>query len=257
MGQRERSAGEPVTDVTVVIPTFNEAGNIGMLVERLSHLLDPHSTEVLIVDDSVDDTAAVASAAAERVPHSIRVIHRLDALGGLSGAVLVGLRLAAHPWVVVMDGDLQHPPEDVPRLVATGRAQGADIVVASRYRQGGSAGGLDGSVRHIVSTASGLAARALFPRRLRGCSDPMTGFFAVRRDALTLESLQPQGFKILLEVLVRHRLQVAEIPFVFGTRPAGVSKATMANGTAYLRQLLALRLRTTAPERDRVAVDAV
>jgi dolichol-phosphate mannosyltransferase len=184
-------------------------------------------------------------------------VHREEPTGALSGAVLTGMALAVHSWVVVMDGDLQHPPEDLPRLIAAGEASGADIVVASRYRDGGTAGGLDGTFRQLVSTASTLAARTLFPRRLRACTDPMTGFFAVRRDRLELGAMRPQGFKILLEVLLRHRLTVTEVPFAFGVRSAGVSKASVGNGVAYLRQLVALRLRPRSASVAAAAAEVV
>ncbi len=242
----EVDEGTLLAGVSVVVPTFDEAGNIGELLTRLARLLDPELSEIVIVDDSADDTARVASNHAALLPHRIIVVHREAAVGGLSGAVLVGMGLATQPWVVVMDGDLQHPPEDVPRMIGAARDRGADIVVASRHLDGGSAGGLDGLLRRVVSAGSTVAARALFPRRLRDCTDPMTGFFAVRRETLVLDSMHPQGFKILLEVLLRHRLALVEVPFVFGTRTAGVSKATVANGAAYLRQLVALRLRVPA-----------
>jgi dolichol-phosphate mannosyltransferase len=214
-------AGVPVTGVTVVVPTFNEAGNIGELLDRLSLVLDTRLSEIVIVDDSTDRTAEVATAQAARLPHRIRVVHRDVAVGGLSGAVITGIRLAEQPWVVVMDGDLQHPPETLPHLIAAAGTGEADIVIASRYQLDGDADGLDGMLRHLVSAASTLTARALFPRRLAACTDPMTGFFAVRRDALDLEALHPHGFKILLEILLRTPLVIAEIPFVFARRGTG------------------------------------
>ncbi|MFE4950600.1 polyprenol monophosphomannose synthase [Leifsonia sp. NPDC056665] len=253
----EEQYGMPAEGVSVVVPTFNESGNVAELVRRLAAVLDADASEILIVDDSTDDTARVAAESADHVPHRVRVVHREDPVGGLSGAVITGMALAVHRWVVVMDGDLQHPPEDLPRLIAAGEERGADIVAASRHLDGGSAGGLDGLLRHLVSSGSTLAARALFPRRLRDCTDPMTGFFAVRRDALDLASLRPQGFKILLEVLLRHRLTLTEVPFAFGVRTAGVSKATVANGAAYLRQLVALRLRSPAPGLAQAAAEVV
>jgi dolichol-phosphate mannosyltransferase len=114
-------------------------------------------------------------------------------------------------------------------------------VVASRYLGEGSSGGLANAVRRMVSRASTSLTRAMFPIRLADCSDPMTGFFAVRREAIDLSLLQPRGFKILLEILARHRLAVAEVPFVFGRRFAGESKASVRQGLHFLRQLMALR----------------
>lgn len=227
----------------MVVPTYNEAGSIAELLHRLSLLLDPEYSEVLVVDDSTDDTVREATAEADRLPHVIRIIHRSHPEGGLSGAVVVGMRLAARRWVVVMDGDLQHPPEAVPRLVSAGRERDAGIVLGSRYCDGGRSSGLHGPVRHAVSSACTVAARMFFPRRLHGCSDPMSGFFAVRLDALDLDALHPRGFKILLELLVRHHLTLVEVPYEFGERHGGVSKASLANGAAYMRQLVALRFR--------------
>lgn len=225
--------------VSVIVPTRNEAGNIERLVERIA-LAVPHA-EVIFVDDSDDDTPAVirALASSHRIP--IRLIHRAVGTGGLSGAVVEGLRVSDADRCVVMDGDLQHPPELIPALVARGNQCAADIVVASRHQQGGSVGGLDGWLRHGVSSASTLLTRGMFPRRLRDCTDPMSGFFAVRRDRLDVMRMKPRGFKILLEILAHHRLSVIEEPFVFGTRDAGQSKASAAQGLQFLAQLAALR----------------
>jgi len=141
----------------------------------------------------------------------------------------------------VLDGDLQHPPELLPELVAVGESSGADLVVASRYARGGSSGGLAGPVRRAVSRLSGLTARALFPGRLRGVSDPMSGFFLIRR-SLVGADLRPDGYKILLELAVRCRPSgTAEVPYVFQPRFAGASKASFAEGLRFLRHLVVLR----------------
>jgi dolichol-phosphate mannosyltransferase len=140
-----------------------------------------------------------------------------------------------------MDGDLQHPPELIPLLVATGRQMAADVVVASRHVDGGSSGGLSGGVRRLVSHSSTMLTRAMFPKRLRDCTDPMTGFFAVRRSSIDVTALRPRGFKILLEILARQPLTVVEEPFVFAARNAGQSKADFRQGLRFLAQLAALR----------------
>ena len=235
--------------VTVVVPTFNEGPNVAELVRRLGDVL-PDDAQVIFVDDSTDDTPQVIADVAATAPLPVRVIHREEATGGLSGAVVDGLRAAeaaGAQWVVVMDGDLQHPPELVPGLVQRGEADGADVVVASRYTGAGDAGGLDGPLRKLVSQASGALARSMFPLRLRNVSDPMTGFFAVRTGSVDLDSLQPQGFKILLEILARTRLHVVEVPFVFGERYAGESKASFRNGVRYVQQLAGLRFGRLSP----------
>ncbi|MGW9112785.1 glycosyltransferase [Microbacterium sp. NPDC055683] len=229
-------------DVTVVVPTFNEAGNVVELVSRLTAAAeDTLRIEILFVDDSTDRTPAVvlATAAAAAVP--VRLIHRDAPVGGLSGAVIEGLRAASADVCVVMDGDLQHPPEVVPGLVARFRAGDADLVVASRYVRDGSSAGLADATRNLVSRVTTGLTKAMFPVRLHGCSDPMTGFFLVDRRRVDLVGLRPRGFKILLEILARQQLRIAEIPFDFAPRHAGTSKASMRQGVRFLAQLAALR----------------
>lgn len=238
-GEDDVDAGAPL--VTVIVPTYNEAPNVEHLVERLGRALVGLHAEILFVDDSHDDTPAEVVRVGAQASLPVRLIHREDPVGGLSGAVQEGLAASTATWCVVMDGDLQHPPELVPTLLLTAQTEAVDVVVASRYLADGSAGGLANVTRRAVSSASTAVTRAMFPVRLADCSDPMTGFFAVRRDAVQLDRLRPRGFKILLEILARHRLAVAEIPFVFGDRFAGESKASMAQGLFFLTQLAALR----------------
>ena len=193
--------------VTVIVPTYNEAPNVEELVRRVNSVADSRSCELLFVDDSTDDTPDVIRRAAEQSSVPVRLIHREDPVGGLSGAVIAGITSSASDWCLVMDGDLQHPPEMIPVLLETGNETGADVVVASRHVSGGSNEGLSGWTRKFVSNGSIAATRAMFPNRLRNCTDPMTGFFAVRRTAIDVDALQPRGFKILLEILTRHRLR--------------------------------------------------
>ncbi|HEU0256562.1 MAG TPA: glycosyltransferase [Microbacteriaceae bacterium] len=228
-------------DVSVIVPTRNEAGNIAPLTARLTKALHGLRAEVIFVDDSDDATPQVIGQVAAEAALPVRLIHRTAPEGGLSGAVVAGLAASDAPWCVVMDGDLQHPPELVPALVARGHADAADVVVASRHRPGGSTTGLDGRLRRTVSEASTWLARGLFPHRLHGCTDPMSGFFAVRRDRLRLDAMHPRGFKILLEILARHELVVTEEPFVFGVRSSGHSKASLGQGMRFAVQLAALR----------------
>lgn len=228
--------------VTVVVPTFNEGPNVAELVRRIAEATTGLDCRVLFVDDSTDDTPAVVARVAADAAIPVDLIHRDEPTGGLSGAVVEGLRGTGTEWVVVMDGDLQHPPEMVPVLVETGEETDADVVVASRYcGDGGDAGGLDGTWRRWASKASSALARSMFPVRLRNVTDPMTGFFAVRTEAVDVDALHPKGFKILLEILARQRLKVVEEPFVFAERYAGESKASVRQGMAYLGQLASLR----------------
>ncbi|GMA30419.1 glycosyltransferase [Litorihabitans aurantiacus] len=225
---------------TVIVPTFNEGPNVAELVRRLAASV-PEGSEILFVDDSTDTTPETIREVAAASAVEVRLIHRTEAVGGLSGAVVEGLRAAQHRWCVVMDGDLQHPPELVPVLLETGRETAADVVVASRRAPGGSSEGLADARRRLVSSASIALTRAMFPRRLRDCTDPMTGFFALDRTRIDLAGLRPEGFKILLEILARQSLVVVEEPFVFGERFAGESKATLSQGVRFVRQVARLR----------------
>jgi dolichol-phosphate mannosyltransferase len=229
--------------LSIVIPTFNESGNVGQLVNRLNAAVTDVNCEILFVDDSTDNTPAVIEAMIAESRLSLRLFHREEPHGGLSGAVLVGILAARHDWVLVMDGDLQHPPEMVPVLAAIASAGDADVVVASRYCKEGDPSGLSNSVRRAVSSLSTLLTRSMFPSKLRDCTDPMTGFFLLDRRSIDTATLQPSGFKILLEILARHphRLRVLEEPFLFGERFDGESKASMKEGWRFLSQLFTLR----------------
>ncbi|MET9056433.1 glycosyltransferase family 2 protein [Streptomyces antibioticus] len=244
---RTAELAEPAA-VTIVVPTFNESANI----RRLLHLITDSvpgrlPCEVVFVDDSTDDTPEVIRDAAKDCPYPVTVIHREVSAGGLGGAVVEGMKAAGSDWIVVMDGDCQHPPSLVPELVATGERSGAGLVVASRYIKGGSRAGLAGSYRVAVSRGATWLTKSLFPRRLHGISDPMSGFFAIRRSAVTADVLKPLGYKILLELAVRSRPRgVSEVPFVFQDRFAGESKSSAQEGLRFLRHLAGLRTASPA-----------
>jgi dolichol-phosphate mannosyltransferase len=229
-----------MTSVAVVIPTLNEAGSIGPLLTRLAKALEGMDASVMIVDDGSDDLPLIVAGLAPTLNVGVRVVRRASPVGRLGGAVLEGMRQTSSDIVVVCDGDLQHPPELIPELVR--QIEGHDIVVASRYIGGGSAAGLSGRLRHGVSRASVALSKLIFPRRLHGCSDPMSGFFALRRESVTTQGLRPQGYKILLEIIARSKpLRITELPFTFGERLAGESHANMSEGLRFVRQLARLR----------------
>ncbi len=232
--------------LSVVIPTFNEAPNIMELVRRVTDVAarmarDGVQTEVIFVDDSRDATPDVIRGVAANAPIPVRLIHRDVHTGGLGGAVVEGIRAAASDVCVVMDGDLQHPPETIPDLVDRYRRGGADLIVASRYVGDGSATGLADKSRVLVSKGSTALTKSMFPIRLKDVSDPMTGFFLVDRRTVDIDTLAPRGFKILLEMLARKTMRVAEVPFSFADRHAGASKASLTQGLHFLIQLAALR----------------
>ncbi|SIT84336.1 glycosyltransferase family 2 protein [Microbacterium sp. RU33B] len=227
--------------LTIIVPTFNEAPNVAELVRRVCAAVDGVDAELLFVDDSTDDTPDVVREAARSAAIPVRLIHRDSPTGGLGGAVLEGIRDARADVCVVMDGDLQHPPEKIPELYERIRQGDVDVVVASRYVGGGAATGLADRARVAVSATSTAITKAMFPIRLKDVTDPMTGFFAVDRSRIDIGGLRPRGFKILLEMLARRSMRVAEVPFRFAPRHAGDSKASFRQGMHFLAQLTALR----------------
>ena len=227
---------------TIVIPTYNERDNIATLLRRLSAVLPASDTEIVFVDDSSDDTPAVIRAAAGTCPIPVTVHHREKGAGGLGGAVVEGMRLARGAWIVVMDADLQHPPEIVPDLIAAGLRDGADLVVGTRYAGGGKRDGLSDGYRKLISGGSTLVTKLVFRNHLIQVSDPMSGLFAVRASSLDVEELRPLGFKILLELVVRNRPgRIGEVPYVFQPRHAGESKSSLAEGLRFAKHLAILR----------------
>ncbi len=234
--------------VSVVIPTRDEVDNVAPLLERLARVAPDTSIEIIFVDDSSDGTDEEIRRQAARFDRDVTVIHRArDARwGGLGGAVVDGLRQARGAWVCVMDGDLQHPPEMLEEMLDAARDRSADLVVASRFCKGGSAGAF-GRTRTFLSKGSSTLARVCFPRVLNGVTDPMSGFFLVRHAALDLDRLKPQGFKILLEVLVREpSLRRTEVPFRFAERHAGESKTSIFEARNYIVHLGRLRVQMAA-----------
>lgn len=229
--------------LTVIVPTRNESSNIAPLLDRLEAALAERAATILFVDDSTDQTPAVIrqESASRTVP--ISVIARPEGRrNGLSGAVVEGMEAARGRWVCVMDADLQHPPEIIPRLLDQANRTAADIVVASRQADYLGPVGLT-RTRAITSQLLTILARMVFPRVLKNVSDPLTGFFLVRQAAIDTTTLQPEGFKILLEILARHPdLRVTELHFDFAPRHEGQSKADLNEGMRFFRHLTRLRL---------------
>jgi dolichol-phosphate mannosyltransferase len=220
----------------VVIPTYNERDNIVELIRRIDNALKGIDYEVVVVDDnSPDGTADVAEGLSKDYP--VRVVRRPGKLG-LATAVLDGVRSSRGDYVVVMDADLQHPPEVIPKMYEE-LIKGYDIVIASRYVVGGSVGGW-GLTRRLISKTAILIAKLLIPR-VRGIEDPISGFFMFRKEVLEGVSLSPKGFKILLEVLVKGRYsRVSEVPYTFGVRVRGTSKLSSKELINYITHLLTL-----------------
>ena len=232
LGQSGAGAGAKRT-LALVIPTLYEAGNIRPLLERARRTLDALGIpyELIVVDDDSRDgiDAIVDDFAGE--DRRVRLLTRVGQRG-LAGAVIHGWANTDASILGVMDADLQHPPELLGQMwkALTG---GADVVVASRYAPQGSRPNWN-RFRHLLSQVSIWMTLPLQRPGVR-VSDPMSGFFLVRRSAIEKLQLQQQGFKILLEVLVCGDIRSAvEIPFRFGHRQAGRSKANLRVGLDYL-----------------------
>jgi len=223
--------------ISLIIPTYNERENLPILVRRIHESLSNYySYEIIVVDDdSPDETWKVAEELSKHYP--IRVIRREGKLG-LSSAVIEGFKHAHGELLGVMDADLQHPPEILPNLIEEIK-NGKDIAVASRYVKGGKIENW-GLKRKTVSKGARLLTKILVPQA-RGIKDPLSGYFILRREVIEKVELNPVGYKILLEILVKGNYkEVAEIPFTFGTRETGKSKLTVGEYTNFLRHLYRL-----------------
>jgi dolichol-phosphate mannosyltransferase len=224
----------PPPQISIVVPALNEAANLTPLAEQIAAALSRRSYEILIVDDnSRDDTVTVCAELARRFP--LRLIVRTDPKNGLSGAVLHGMAEARGEIFVVMDADLQHPPAKLPELLAPLDAGEADFVIGSRYAPGGSTGERWGLFRKINSRVATLLAQPF----AGSVTDPMSGFFALRRETFARgKRLTPLGYKIGLELMCKCRAErVREIPIHFAERTRGESKLTLAQQFKYLEHL--------------------
>ncbi|MEV0809079.1 glycosyltransferase [Micromonospora sp. NPDC050200] len=241
--------------LSVIVPTRNEAENIPALLSRLGPAVAPLGAEIIVVDDSDDGTPAVLARHAATAPVAVRLLHRPPTAraGGLSGAVVLAARHARGEWVLVMDADLQHPPESAAMLAGIAMRHDVDLVIGTRYAGDGSNEGLGGTTREATSSWATRLAKSLFPRRLTTVTDPMSGLFAFRRTAVDLARVNPIGFKVLLELLVRHPgARVAEVAYEMAPRHAGHSKASLREGVNFLRHLVRLRCqRLVGQMRDR------
>lgn len=210
----------------LVIPTLNEAGNIAAVLQRVRVGLDPLGLNydiTVVDDDSRDGTAQVVQEIAGQDSQVKLLVRR--GVRGLAGAVIYGWQHTDAELLAVMDADLQHPPELLAELVKA-MQQGYDIAVASRYIADDAVKGWN-PARRLISLLGTWVTLPLQKRNIR-IKDPLSGFFVVRRSCIAGIPLHSQGFKILLEILVRGRIKsAAEIPYRFGLRYAGKSKANV------------------------------
>jgi dolichol-phosphate mannosyltransferase len=224
--------------LSVVVPTFNERDNVTVLYRRLEATLAGIPWEVVFVDDnSPDGTWQVVRGLARQDPR-VRCIRRIGRRG-LSGACIEGILASSAPYAAVIDADLQHDETQLPKMVALLQSGGAELVVGSRYIEGGSADSFDKSRAGASQLATEVAKRVL---RV-AIADPMSGFFMIRRDKF--EQLAPQlstqGFKILLDIVAtaEGKLRTVEVPFTFGSRQHGESKLDSMVALDFLGLVLA------------------
>ena len=225
-------------DITLVIPTYNEAGNISILVEKVFKIFSDEKLDghiIIVDDDSPDQTWKVAENLKDKFPN-LEVLRRQDKKG-LSSAVLDGFALAITEIVGVMDADLSHPPEKIPELVLPIIKGEADFTLGSRYiDQGGTENWP--LKRRLPSKIATLAVLGLTKVK-----DPMSGFFFLKKDIIKDVELSPKGFKIGLEILVRGNCEkVIEVPIVFHDREYGESKLSSSVIVDYLLHVSKLYL---------------
>ena len=227
---------------SLIIPTYNECKNVKTIVEKLSLLLDgniPGNYELIVVDDnSPDRTWEVALSMTAEYPQ-LRVMRR-EKERGLSTAVIRGWQAARGEVLGVIDADLQHPPETLLQLLAEIK-RGADLAAASRHVAEG--GVSDWSVvRRFLSRGAQTVGLVILPGVVGRVSDPMSGYFMLRRSCIAGKTMNPAGYKILIEVLGRGDIRwIGEVGYVFQERQEGESKVTSKQYIEYLRHLLILR----------------
>jgi dolichol-phosphate mannosyltransferase len=224
-------------ELSIIVPTFNESDNIAELVRRLKQCLAGYAWEVIFVDDDSPDSTADRVRALGREDRRIRCVQRIGRRG-LSSACIEGMLASAAPYLAVMDADLQHDEQLLPQMLDLLKESTVDIVIGSRYVQGGGIGEWNTS-RAAMSRFATRLSRAVVPAEL---SDPMSGFFMLRRDVLasSVRRLSAIGFKILLDLFASspRPLQFKELPYQFRNRYAGESKLDSVATWDYVMLLL-------------------
>jgi dolichol-phosphate mannosyltransferase len=221
-------------DLTVIIPTFNEEANIRNIVMAVDAVFHEHSIhgQVLVADDNSSDATISIVNDLKRTHGNVEILVRMED-HGLSQSVADGFIHASSEVFIVIDADFSHPPVMIPRIFQEIR-NGNDIVICSRYMEGG--GIKEWPLkRKVISFGATVLGRMMFPT----ITDPVSGFFAVRKSVVSGAPLKPRGYKILLEILGKGTWQNAsEIPFEFVDREVGSSKLKAKTILEYARQVL-------------------
>ena len=230
---------EPIPDLTVVIPTFNERGNVAPLIERLRRTLEGIAWRAIFVDDSSADGTAAAVKAIATTDDRVLCLQRVGRRG-LAGAVIEGIMASSTPIVAVMDADLQHDETLLPLMLASVKSGAADLVIGSRYMGGGSA---DEGLSRLRGLGSRLASRLARLVLKAEVNDPVSGFFMIRREVVdkVAPRLSTNGFKILFDIIASQDkpLNILELPYVFAHRHSGESKLDGGVVLEYLGLILA------------------
>jgi dolichol-phosphate mannosyltransferase len=219
-------------DLSIVIPTYNEKGNIERLLKEVFAVFRKSGIdgEVIVVDDNSGDGTGELVEGLRKRYSKLCIIHRKGKLG-LSSAALEGWKIAQGKILGVMDADLSHPPEKIREMFEAMRD--SDLVIGSRYVKNGKIVGWNFKRKFMSKAATFLS------RPFTSVRDPMTGYFFVRRDCVKNRDLNPKGFKILLEVIIKGRCKrVKEIPITFVNRQVGKSKAGLGEVIFYIRKLM-------------------
>ena len=224
-------------ELTIVIPTFNERENVSLVVEQAAKHLQGTAWEIVFVDDDSPDGTAETVSSIARVNSQVRLVHRVGRRG-LSSACIEGMLASHAPLIAVMDADLQHDASILPVMLARLRQESLDLVIGTRNAEGGSMGAFTPS-RVLLSRVGQKISRCVCKCQL---SDPMSGFFILRRSFLmeVVHDLRGEGFKILVDLLASaHRpVRLAEVGYTFKTRAHGESKLDAVTGIEYLFLIL-------------------
>ncbi|MBQ6967336.1 MAG: polyprenol monophosphomannose synthase [Lachnospiraceae bacterium] len=227
--------------LSVVVPTYNEKGNVENLVRQVDEALTGIDHEIVFVDDSTDETPEILERLSKENPN-VSYEHRVGETG-LATAVIRGFRIAKGDILACMDADLQHPPK-ILRPMYAAILSGADFCIPSRLIPGGDDGGLN-FYRKFVSGTARWMGKILLPC-LRKVSDPTSGLFMFRKECIENADLQPVGWKIMVEVLAMSEYStIIEIPYAFQNRESGESKLSGKVTLQYIEQLFGLMKRAT------------
>lgn len=227
--------------LSVIIPIRNEAEAIPFVINGLREALQNLDYQIIIIDDGDDEAPEVI----QRLHYNfVKYLRRpIDLRNGLAGAIIKGICLADGEYIATIDGDGQHPPEVIRRMHQKALSTSADMVMASRYINGGSCKGLNGDVRKFYSYFLRRLPQILFPK-IKRATDPLAGCFLIKNSAIRLKKIRAIGFKISLEILIFSPIKhYEEISYEFRERTAGKSKANFKTGLFYFQQLVSLSYR--------------